>query len=219
MPRLLAAGVPVVLGSDYAPSTVSTPFEMIRAALMQQRDVAGADDALTIEQALVMATTSGTSLGRPGRLGRVAVGQLADLVLVDTTGLHHLGVDHPYQPSVYVHAPLTSPPSSPTDAYLSNRATSSAWTSPRSPPRPVTPSRPRWPTAERRIRRTWLHGHRGDLAQSKVVSTKCDLVDGGAKELSRLAVASLIPPPGADLRRDGVSVARDLAVEHDAEGV
>jgi 5-methylthioadenosine/S-adenosylhomocysteine deaminase len=42
-----------------------------------------------------MATNGGASLGRPGQLGRVAVGQLADLVLVDTTGLHHLGTDHP----------------------------------------------------------------------------------------------------------------------------
>lgn len=95
VPRLLAAGVPVVLGSDYAPSTVSTPFETLRAALLLQRDVTGADNALTLEQALLMATTSGTSLGRPGQLGRIAVGQLADLVLVDTTGLHHLGDDHP----------------------------------------------------------------------------------------------------------------------------
>jgi 5-methylthioadenosine/S-adenosylhomocysteine deaminase len=42
-----------------------------------------------------MATNGGASLGRPGQLGRVAVGQLADLVLVDTTGLHHPGTDHP----------------------------------------------------------------------------------------------------------------------------
>jgi len=32
--RLLDAGVRVVLGSDYAPSTVSTPFDLMRAALM-----------------------------------------------------------------------------------------------------------------------------------------------------------------------------------------
>ena len=33
------------------------PFEMVRAALMLQRDVVGADNALTIEQALAMAST------------------------------------------------------------------------------------------------------------------------------------------------------------------
>lgn len=91
----LAAGVPIVLGSDYAPATVSTPFQTLRAALMLQRDLAASDDALTLEQALKMATQAGPSLGRLGQLGQVAVGQLADLVLIDTTGLHHLGSDHP----------------------------------------------------------------------------------------------------------------------------
>jgi 5-methylthioadenosine/S-adenosylhomocysteine deaminase len=87
--------VPIVLGSDYAPDTVSTPFETVRAALMLQRDLAASDDALTMEHALRMATQAGPSLGRPGQLGHVAVGQVADLVLLDTTGLHHLGSDHP----------------------------------------------------------------------------------------------------------------------------
>lgn len=95
VPRLLEAGVPVVLGSDYAPSTVATPFELIRAALMLQRDLAARDDGLTLEQALAMASSGGACLGRPGLLGQVAVGQLADLVVLDPRGGHHLGVDHP----------------------------------------------------------------------------------------------------------------------------
>lgn len=104
VPRLLDAGVPVVLGSDTAPSfAVSTPFDMIRAALMLQRDLASRDDVLRLEQALTMATHSGASLGRPGQLGRVAEGQLADLVLLDTTGPHHLGTDHPV-PALALHA-------------------------------------------------------------------------------------------------------------------
>ncbi len=102
LPRLLAAGVPVVLGSDYAPSTVSTPFELMRAALMLQRDLEARDDALTLEQVLSMATTTGSGMGRPDRLGRVAVGRLADLVLVDTRGPHHLGIDHPV-PALALH--------------------------------------------------------------------------------------------------------------------
>lgn len=104
VPRLLDAGVPVVLGSDTAPSfAVSTPFDMIHAALILQRDLAGREDALSLEQALAMATHSGPSLGRTGQLGRVAEGQLADLVLVDITGPHHLGTDHPI-PALALHA-------------------------------------------------------------------------------------------------------------------
>ena len=95
LPRLLAAGVPVVLGSDTAPSAVQTPFELIRAALMLHREVARDEAALTLEQSLAMSADGGASLGVPRRLGRIAVGQLADLVLVDTTGTHHLANDHP----------------------------------------------------------------------------------------------------------------------------
>jgi 5-methylthioadenosine/S-adenosylhomocysteine deaminase len=101
--RLLAAGVPIALGSDYAPYAMSTPFEMIRAVLMLQRDIAASDYAVTLEQALTMATHSGPSLGRAGQLGRIAVGHIADLVLVDTRGLHHLGTNHPI-PALGVHA-------------------------------------------------------------------------------------------------------------------
>lgn len=103
VPRLLEGGVPVVLGSDYAPSAVANPFELMRAALMLHRDIAARDDALTLEQALRMATNGASALGRPGRLGRIAVGHLADLVLVDTTGPHHLGIDHPV-PALALHA-------------------------------------------------------------------------------------------------------------------
>ena len=102
VPRLLEAGVPVVLGSDFAP-TVADPFEMVRAALMLQRDLAARDDALTLEQALTMATAGAAPLGRPGRLGRVEAGALADLVLVDVTGPHHLDSTHPV-PALALHA-------------------------------------------------------------------------------------------------------------------
>jgi cytosine/adenosine deaminase-related metal-dependent hydrolase len=102
VPRLVAAEVPVVLGSDYAP-TVANPFELVRAALMINREIAGSDDAVTLEQALTMATAGAVSLGRPGRLGRIAAGQLADLVLIDTSGAHHLASGHP-TPAVALHA-------------------------------------------------------------------------------------------------------------------
>lgn len=101
--RLLAAQVPVVLGSDYAPLTVTSPFELMRAALMLQRDLMARDDGLTLEQALRMAASEGNTLGRPGNLGRVDAGQLADLILIKTSGLHHLGIDHPV-PALALHA-------------------------------------------------------------------------------------------------------------------
>ncbi|MFH5230228.1 amidohydrolase family protein [Antrihabitans spumae] len=85
VPRLLEAGVPIVLGSDLAPLTVSTPFETMRAALIVQRETAGSDMALTLEQVLTMATNSGVSTGRPSQIGRITVGQLADLTIVSTT--------------------------------------------------------------------------------------------------------------------------------------
>jgi 5-methylthioadenosine/S-adenosylhomocysteine deaminase len=102
VPRLLAAGVPVVLGSDYAPS-VTSPFEQVRAALMLHREVAASDFGLTLEAALAMAWSGATPLGRPGELGRIAPGHLADLVLVDVTGAHHLASTHPV-PAVALHA-------------------------------------------------------------------------------------------------------------------
>jgi 5-methylthioadenosine/S-adenosylhomocysteine deaminase len=101
--RLRAAGVPVVLGSDYTPSMIATPFDIMRAALTVSREVAASDDGLTLEDAVAMATNSGVATGHPGRLGRIAAGQLADLVVIDTTGAHHLGRRHPI-PAVALRA-------------------------------------------------------------------------------------------------------------------
>ena len=82
--RYLEAGVRLVLGSDYMPSMIATGFDLVRAALMLTRETGGADDALTLEQALRMAAN-----------GTVTAGAAADLVIVDRTGPHHVGVDHP----------------------------------------------------------------------------------------------------------------------------
>lgn len=95
LPRLLAASVPVLLGSDYAPSMMATPFDLIRACLIVHREAAAADDAITLEQALSMSLDTGTALGHPGRLGRIEPGRLADLICVRRNGAHHVGVTHP----------------------------------------------------------------------------------------------------------------------------
>ena len=82
--RCVDAGVRLVLGSDYTPSMVATGFDLVRAALMVTREVGGADNALTLEQALPMASTT-----------TIAAGGAADLVIIDHDGPHHVGVDHP----------------------------------------------------------------------------------------------------------------------------
>jgi len=82
--RYLEAGVRLVLGSDYTPSMIATGFDLVRAALIVTREAGGADDTLTLEQALRMAAN-----------GTVTAGAVADLVVVDRTGPHHVGVDHP----------------------------------------------------------------------------------------------------------------------------
>lgn len=95
IPAMIEAGVPLVLGSDYAPSMIASPFEMMRAGLAIHREALQSDYAITIESMLRMATNPGTSVGRPGEVGRIEPGQLADLVIVDTSGPHHLGDRHP----------------------------------------------------------------------------------------------------------------------------
>lgn len=95
VPKFLDAGVPIVLGSDYSPSMIATPFDLIHAVLMANREVGGRDDALVLEDAIRMATNSGTVMGRPGELGQIRAGQLADLVVLDSSGPHHLGSRHP----------------------------------------------------------------------------------------------------------------------------
>ncbi len=102
VPRLLAAGVPVVLGSDWTPA-VTCPFELIRSALILHRDAAADDLALSLEDAITMATTSDVVLGHPGELGRLAPGHLADIVIIDRSGSHHLASNHPV-PAVALHA-------------------------------------------------------------------------------------------------------------------
>jgi cytosine/adenosine deaminase-related metal-dependent hydrolase len=61
------------------------PFDMMRAAMVVQRELAADDSALTVESVLAMATNGAASLGQPERLGRIAPGQFADIVLVDGT--------------------------------------------------------------------------------------------------------------------------------------
>lgn len=103
IPKMIDAGIPLVLGSDYAGSMIATPFDSIKAALSIHREAGGADDTISFEDVIAMATNPGVAVGQPGRVGRLAVGQLADVVVVDTTGSHHLGDRHPV-PSLALRA-------------------------------------------------------------------------------------------------------------------
>lgn len=103
IPAMVDAGIPIVLGSDYAPSMVATPFDTMHATLAMHREAVGTDNALSLEQVIAMSTNAGVAVGRPGRLGRLTVGSLADVVVIDTSGSHHLGDRHPV-PSVALRA-------------------------------------------------------------------------------------------------------------------
>lgn len=102
LPRLAHAGVPIVLGSDWTPA-VTSPFELVRSALMLHRDAAANDLALSLEDTLQMATNGGIALGRPGSLGRLSPGNLADIAVISLSGSHHLASNHPI-PATALHA-------------------------------------------------------------------------------------------------------------------
>lgn len=86
LPALLRAGVNVALGTDGVASNNSHDmFEEIKLAALLHKGVNLDPLAVTAQQALEMATCSGArALGRADT-GRIAVGQTADLILVDFT--------------------------------------------------------------------------------------------------------------------------------------
>jgi 5-methylthioadenosine/S-adenosylhomocysteine deaminase len=88
--RMRELSIPVGLGSDGAGSNNTLDiFEQMRLAAMLQKHQTGDPRALTVHDALALATTGGAAvLGQSTDLGRVADGYLADLILVRTDGAH-----------------------------------------------------------------------------------------------------------------------------------
>ena len=88
--RMLAAGVNVALGTDGSASNNDLDMfgEMTSAALLQK--VAGLDPTLLpAADVLGMATTAAArALGMEGRLGVLAEGALADIIVIDTNAPH-----------------------------------------------------------------------------------------------------------------------------------
>jgi cytosine/adenosine deaminase-related metal-dependent hydrolase len=93
---LLDAGVPVGLGVDGAASNEAGSLlgEIRQAALMAR--AAGGPQAMTVRQALEMATMGGAQLlGRAAEIGSLEPGKLADIALWRLDTLPHAGIADP----------------------------------------------------------------------------------------------------------------------------
>lgn len=90
VPELLAAGVPVALAADGSASNHrQDPFESMKSAVLLQRARTLDPAALGPEQVLDMCWRGpARSLGLDGRLGVLAPGALADVIVIDTAGPH-----------------------------------------------------------------------------------------------------------------------------------
>ena len=85
------AGVAVGLGTDGAVSNNTLDaWESMRLMALTQKEATGAPENLTLAETLAIATRgSARVVGLGDRIGAVAPGQLADLILVDLDGAHH----------------------------------------------------------------------------------------------------------------------------------
>jgi 5-methylthioadenosine/S-adenosylhomocysteine deaminase len=104
IPELLAAGVPVILGSDGAPcnNRMDIFAEMRLAALMQKPRLGPA--SIQAEQVLQMATSAGAkALGING--GEISPGKVADIVAIDPNQAHSWGQGSPAGAIVYACTP------------------------------------------------------------------------------------------------------------------
>jgi 5-methylthioadenosine/S-adenosylhomocysteine deaminase len=101
--RLLAAGVPVALGTDGAASNndLNMLGEMRTAALLGKAQ-AGDPSAVPAQQALAMATLHGArALGLDGVIGSLVPGKAADLVAIDLGRIETQPLYHPLSQVVY----------------------------------------------------------------------------------------------------------------------
>ena len=84
-------GIPVGLGTDGAVSNNTLDiWESMRLMAMTQKERTHRPENLTIPEALFIATQeSAKVIGQENDLGEIAVGKLADIILVDLNGIHH----------------------------------------------------------------------------------------------------------------------------------
>lgn len=88
---LQSAGIPVGLATDGAVSNNTLDiFESLRLMAMLQKHEARNPEVMTIRQALQMTTQdSAAVIGLGDKIGQLAPGYLADVILVDLSGAHH----------------------------------------------------------------------------------------------------------------------------------
>jgi 5-methylthioadenosine/S-adenosylhomocysteine deaminase len=85
------AGLAIGLGTDGAVSNNTLDlWESMRLTAMGQKQTAQDAEVITIPQALTIATQESAQVyGQGEELGDLAVGKLADVILVDVSGVHH----------------------------------------------------------------------------------------------------------------------------------
>ena len=88
---LRGAGVAIGLGTDGAASNNTLDiWESLRLMALSQKHEANNPEVMTVQEALDIAFRgSAAAVGMGDRLGQLAPGYLADIVLVDLTGAHH----------------------------------------------------------------------------------------------------------------------------------
>ena len=86
-----ALGIAVGLGTDGAVSNNTLDlWEAMRLTALEQKQLMGDAEQLTIGQALTIATSESARVyGAAHELGDLAAGKLADIILVDLSGAHH----------------------------------------------------------------------------------------------------------------------------------
>ncbi len=85
------AGIPVGLATDGAASNNTLDlWESLRLMPLVQKSAKGTAEVMTIPESLYIATReSARVFGLPDQLGSIEPGYLADIILVDLSGLHH----------------------------------------------------------------------------------------------------------------------------------
>lgn len=88
---LRAAGIPVGLATDGAVSNNTLDIlESLRLMAMTQKSEHNSPQTLRLHEALNIATQESARVyGQPDELGALEAGRLADLILIDLSGLHH----------------------------------------------------------------------------------------------------------------------------------